>query len=275
MSELSTGDVYNLAAAGFDLPQMGFVARANERLAAMMDLRPGQAVLDVGCGTGSSALLAARQVALQGTAPRAGEPGSVLGIDLAEGMVARARQKAAEQEIPNVFFEVADLMSWTPPGRFDVVMGAFSIFHLPDPPAALERIAAWTRRPGRWGFTFWGEGYLQEFKQSLREDVATLVPDYQSTASRMSAYNTPEQIQTFLDAPGRRVRIMTEMIEWSMASVEDWWTIAWNSGERRTIEVVPAAQCETLRQQHLERLRQRYAGTFTIPFTVHTALVEM
>jgi hypothetical protein len=29
MTELSTGDVYNLAAEGFDLPQMGFVARAN------------------------------------------------------------------------------------------------------------------------------------------------------------------------------------------------------------------------------------------------------
>ena len=276
MSNLSTGDVYNLAAGGFDLPPMGFVARANARLVELAELRPGEAVLDVGSGTGSSALLAARRVAKPGaSAVKPGEPGSVVGVDLAERMVARAREKAAEQGITNAFFEAADLMSWTPAGEFDVVLGAFSIFHLPDPPAALEKLSHWTRRPGRWGFTFWGEGYLQEFKQSLREDVAAMAPGYRAPASSMQGYNTPEKIQAFLQAPGRRVRVETEVIDWPLASVEDWWTIAWNSGERRTIEAVPAEQRETLRQRHLERMRQRYPGAITIAFTVHTALVEI
>jgi ubiquinone/menaquinone biosynthesis C-methylase UbiE len=240
-----------------------------------MNLRPGQSVLDVGSGTGSSALLAARCVAVSGATPQACEPGSVVGVDFAEGMVARARQKAAEQGMANAFFEVCDLMAWTPAAQFDVVLGAFSIFHLPDPPAALEKLAGWTRRPGRWGFTFWGEGYLQEFKQSLREDVAQIVPGYCAPASRLEGYDTPEKIRAFLDAPGRRVQIRTDVIDWPLQSVEDWWTMAWNSGERRTIEAVPGAQREQLRQQHLERMRQRYPGALSIKFTVHTARVEM
>lgn len=276
MSILSTGDVYNLAAEGFDLPPMGFVAMANARLVELAELRSGEAVLDVGSGTGTSALLAARRVAQPGKAPaKAGEPGSVAGIDLAGRMVERARLKAAEQGIPNAFFEVADLMSWTPPGEFDAVLGGFSIFHLPDPPAALEKFSHWTRRPGRWGFTFWGEGYLQEFKQSLRKDVAAVVPGYRAPASRMEGYNTPKKIEAFLQAPGRRVHIVTEVFDWPLTSVEDWWTIAWNSGERRTIEAVPPDQRAVLRQRHLEQMRQRYPDAFTISFTVHTALVEM
>ena len=62
------------------------MAFINHRLVGDARLRDGQRVLDVGCGTGYPALLAAHAV---------GPQGHVVGLDLAEAMLTVARRKAA------------------------------------------------------------------------------------------------------------------------------------------------------------------------------------
>ena len=52
---------FNLAAAHFDDPELTFWTRFGARTVELLDPRPGWRVLDVGCGTGSSALPAARR----------------------------------------------------------------------------------------------------------------------------------------------------------------------------------------------------------------------
>jgi arsenite methyltransferase len=56
-------------------------------------LRPGETVLDLGCGAGIDTLLAARAV---------GETGRVIGLDMTPEMVDRARRNAAEAGLRNV-----------------------------------------------------------------------------------------------------------------------------------------------------------------------------
>jgi SAM-dependent methyltransferase len=56
-------------------------------------LRPGEAVLDIGCGAGFDTLIAARQV---------GPTGSVIAIDMTEAMLAKTRAGAAEIGLGNV-----------------------------------------------------------------------------------------------------------------------------------------------------------------------------
>ncbi len=81
-------------------------------------LTPKDRVLELGCGTGSTALLLAPNVK------------QITAIDLSLGMLAIARQKAASKGVKNVSFEVgADVPTQ---GQYDVVMG-YSLFHLvPD-----------------------------------------------------------------------------------------------------------------------------------------------
>lgn len=75
-------------------------------------------VLELGCGTGSTALLLAPNLK------------QITAIDLSPGMLAIARQKAASTGVKNVSFEVgADVPKQ---GPYEVVMG-YSLFHLvPD-----------------------------------------------------------------------------------------------------------------------------------------------
>jgi SAM-dependent methyltransferase len=84
-------------------------------------------IADLGCGTGSLAILLAQTGHI------------VSGIDVAEAMVARARAKAAEAGI-DADFEVGDAMQppW-PPASFDVVMARHVVWALPEPALGLGR----------------------------------------------------------------------------------------------------------------------------------------
>lgn len=86
-------------------------------------LKPGESVLDVGCGTGTLAIAAKRH---------AGSTGRVCGIDASVGMIARARKKAAKAGA-EVTFENA-LVENLPfaDAMFDVVLSTTMLHHLPD-----------------------------------------------------------------------------------------------------------------------------------------------
>lgn len=100
-------------------------------------LPPGAQVLEIGCGTGSTALA---------HAPHAG---SVLAADISPRMIAVAREKAAAAGVGNVEFRVAGLDNLeASEGGFDAVL-ALSLLHLlEDPEAALARARAWLKPGG-------------------------------------------------------------------------------------------------------------------------------
>jgi ubiquinone/menaquinone biosynthesis C-methylase UbiE len=86
-------------------------------------IKPGDTVLEVGCGTGSLTLAAKEQV---------GSSGEVVGIDLAPEMVAKARHKS-ERKGADVSFQEGSIANIPfPDNRFDVVMCSFMIFHMPE-----------------------------------------------------------------------------------------------------------------------------------------------
>ena len=91
------------------------------KIADLIGLQPGKAVLDVGCGTGSLALLAKKHV---------GETGRVCGVDPGPRQIARARAKAEHSRL-SVDFQVGVIERLPfPDHSFDVVQSTFMIDHL-------------------------------------------------------------------------------------------------------------------------------------------------
>ena len=89
----------------------------------LAQLKPGDKVLEIGCGTGTLTLAAKAQV---------GSSGEVFGIDIAPEMVAVASHKATRKGL-DVSFQVGSIASIPfPDNRFDVVMCSFMIFHMPE-----------------------------------------------------------------------------------------------------------------------------------------------
>jgi ubiquinone/menaquinone biosynthesis C-methylase UbiE len=103
------------------LVSLGREKSYREKALNLVGLKPGESVLDVGCGTGTLAIAAKRRV---------GPAGRVYGIDASPEMIARARMKANRAGV-EVTFEnaVAEKMPFT--GRtFDAVLATVMLHHL-------------------------------------------------------------------------------------------------------------------------------------------------
>ena len=102
-----------------------------QRMVSFAALKPGERLLDVGCGTGIIANQGARRV---------GPKGKVVGLDISEGMLVRARLEAKRRGVDGwVVYEVGDAEALHyADGSFDCVTCLFTVMHLPQP----ERAAA-------------------------------------------------------------------------------------------------------------------------------------
>ncbi len=117
------------------------MACLNHRIVADARLRSGIKVLDLGSGTGYPALLGAQIV---------GMSGSVIGIDLAEQMLAAARRKAAGLKLSNVTFQTGDVTALPfETASFDAVTSRFCLMFLPEISKATAEIAR-VLKPGAW-----------------------------------------------------------------------------------------------------------------------------
>jgi ubiquinone/menaquinone biosynthesis C-methylase UbiE len=116
----------------------GITAKWAEDLVHRARLRGGEEVLDVACGTGVVARLAARKVA----------PGHVTGLDLNAGMLAVARG-VLNEGAPVNWMEGSALDLPFPSGHFDVVLCQLGLQFFPDRPRALREMRRVVRERGR------------------------------------------------------------------------------------------------------------------------------
>lgn len=136
------------------------IVGVSEALCQAVDPRPKQRVLDVACGSGNAALVAARRYC------------DVTGIDFVPALVERARVRAAA-EGTKIDFRVGDAQALPfPDASFDVVLSVFGVMFAPDQEKAGQELLRVCRPGGTIGLATWPpEGMAAEVFRTAAQYV--------------------------------------------------------------------------------------------------------
>jgi ubiquinone/menaquinone biosynthesis C-methylase UbiE len=247
-ARLKAATTYNAAADHFDDAPLGFWERTGRRTIELAGLKPGLNVLDVGCGSGASALPAAERVGLQG---------QVLGVDLAERLLAIARDKAESRGLGNIRFDTGDMTNLGfPDGHFDAVICVFAIFFVPDMARQVGELWRIVRPGGHLAITTWGPRVLEPGASAWWDAVEEVRPDLVARTSPWDRITEPEAVRGLLRDGGiADAEIVAEAGRQPLRSPEDWWTIVLGSGFRWTVEQLGPEAAERVRAANLARIR--------------------
>lgn len=115
----------------YDGAEQRLTASVSERMLDLAELRPGMRVLDLATGRGEPAVRAAHRV---------GPTGAVLGVDLSEGLLQMARERAAHEGVSNLELRAtnAESLEGVPTAHFHRTLARWGLMYLDSPVAALS-----------------------------------------------------------------------------------------------------------------------------------------
>ncbi|MGH2458301.1 MAG: class I SAM-dependent methyltransferase [Chloroflexota bacterium] len=239
---------YNQAADYFDSAPLTLWDHCGRRTVELSEVRPGDRVLDLCCGSGASALAAAE---------RAGQAGHVLGIDLAERLLALARAKAEARNLTNLEFRVGDVTRLEAErAAYDAVVCVFGLFFAPDMVATLAELWEAVRPGGMLCVTTYGSCLFEPANTLYWEAIGAERPELRPARFAQDAIAEPPRLRRlYRDAGAADPEIDLETLAQPMTP-EDFWTVVLGTGHRMPIDLMGAAAGERVRSALLGRLRE-------------------
>ncbi|MCB0896352.1 MAG: methyltransferase domain-containing protein [Nocardioidaceae bacterium] len=241
--------VFDRAATTYDQVGVEFFRPIGRFLVSRTDPRPGERVLDVGCGRGASAIPAAEAV---------GPTGSVLATDLAPSMVEGLRGSASA--LPWLTVEVGDAEQ-PPDGAFDVVQAGLVLFFLPSLDTALARYREVLTADGRLGFTWFGQPDARW--GPVFGALAADLPEHErpNRAAEDGPFGSVPAMHEHLTALGW-TDVTTEklVLEVQVRDADHWFEWSWSQGYRTVLEKLESRDLLAAARERVRRLLEEMAA---------------
>eukprot|EP00545_Synedropsis_sp_CCMP1620_P003591 CAMPEP_0119029706 /NCGR_PEP_ID=MMETSP1176-20130426/40656_1 /TAXON_ID=265551 /ORGANISM="Synedropsis recta cf, Strain CCMP1620" /LENGTH=273 /DNA_ID=CAMNT_0006986057 /DNA_START=421 /DNA_END=1245 /DNA_ORIENTATION=- len=140
--------------------QHAFVFQYGSSLVDILDPKPGEAILDLGCGTGELS----REIA-----ERVGSAGTVIGIDADPQMIAQAKASSSSSSTEDVAsFRVADARSFELDEQVDAIFSNAVLHWIPEADRAVASMSACLKEDtGRLVVELGGKGNVYEIASFL------------------------------------------------------------------------------------------------------------
>ncbi len=116
-------DIYRKRAKGYDASGIAGLESWRREAVHSLNLKRGDVVVDIGCGTGLNFALLQEAV---------GPEGKIVGVDLTDAMLEQARQRAIDHGWKNVELVQSDAVQFEFPNQVDGIISAFAMTFIPD-----------------------------------------------------------------------------------------------------------------------------------------------
>lgn len=248
-AQTGAASTYNAAADAFDDPANTFWAHFGRETVERLALRPGQRVLDVCCGSGASAIPAAQIV---------GPGGAVVGVDLAERLLALGRAKAEALGLRQIEFRSGDMLDLRlAPGSFDAVVCVFGVFFVPDIASGVRSLWDNVRPGGKLAITTWGPRFLEPANTAFWESIREVRPDLYKGFNPWDRICDPASLGQVLREGGvAEAEVVAESGAHAITSPEAWWAAILGTGYRGTIEQLSPQDRERVHAANLDYVRR-------------------
>ncbi|WP_257311239.1 class I SAM-dependent methyltransferase [Geothrix fuzhouensis] len=219
MAELSPDQVaenWGAIASDYERAFEGLSGQFAAHALRLLGLRRDDHVLDVAAGTGVFSLMAARAGA------------KVLATDFAPGMVARLRERIAEEQLSGISAEVMDGQALAiPDGAFDAGASVLGLIFFPDQDRGLAELRRVLRRDGRAAVVCWRDPATLQLMTLVKQAVHKVVPEFQSHAAppAWARLAGAEALKTRMEAAGfREVAVVTSKAVQKIDEPEAYWS---------------------------------------------------
>lgn len=163
-------------------------APLTQALVAAAAPRPGEHVLDIGCGCGDVSLA---------TAALVGPTGHVRGVDISRPMLERARARQADEgRALALDWLEADAMTYSFEPTADLLISRFGVMFFADPLAAFGNLRRGLKPGGRFAFLCWRRREAVEWMQWPLDQVAHVIPLPPSTLGAPGPFGLADEAAT-------------------------------------------------------------------------------
>lgn len=239
--------LFTRAASTYDRVGTRFFSHFGTRLVELIEIPEKVMVLDVATGRGASLFPAAKKV---------GSEGSVIGIDLAHGMVKETNSDLTRIGLSNAQVILMDAENLNfDDNTFNIVLCGFGISYFPHYKAALTEALRVLKPSGKIGIsTFTGEDPFKWFWEVVQRFLPPSKEEKQQEKvpenSNSPDFYTPEGMLKILTTAGfRDVYTVVEGNVFVSRDVEEFWKEAWSHGWRAALEKIPSENLEKVKKE--------------------------
>ncbi|MEQ6341392.1 MAG: class I SAM-dependent methyltransferase [Gammaproteobacteria bacterium] len=243
-------ETFNTVAAGYDNHALRYFSESAKIMAACLNLKGDEHVLDVATGTGYVALAVCQEV------PR----GRVTGVDFSTGMLVQARAKAAANNISNVHFLECDMQVLEfPDNHFDTAVCGFGIFFVENMGQQLKHISDKVKPGGKVAIC----GFCDSAFLPVIEIFFDRIQQYGIERPPLSwkRIGTEEKVTSLYQSAGLQdICVDRKNIGYYLKNADEWWDVIWFAGFRGLVNLLSPSDMERFKKEHLTEVQELASG---------------